>query len=140
MDCAGDGSAGDALGERLAAVLRHFPHAVDLGTPGGALVQTLAATGKTGLTIMADPLVEGCSSRQAGLAVAADGTIYVDGEQVRDDDQGVARIRARQTRPDEKLKALIAGDRRAPHGAVMHAIELAQRADITGIALENERP
>jgi SAM-dependent methyltransferase len=53
-------------------VLRHFPHAVDLGTPGGALVQTLGTTGKTGLIITADPLVRACSSRQAGLAVAAD--------------------------------------------------------------------
>jgi SAM-dependent methyltransferase len=61
----------DDLAERLAAVLRHFPYAVDLGTPGGALVETLATTGKTGLIITADPLVQACSSRHAGLAVAA---------------------------------------------------------------------
>jgi SAM-dependent methyltransferase len=41
--------------ERLSAVLRHFERVVDLGTPGDALRQALAASGKAGMVIAAGP-------------------------------------------------------------------------------------
>jgi biopolymer transport protein ExbD len=73
------------------------------------------------------------------VSITADGTIYVDGDRFPNDDQTVDRI-VQKAAPFAKPKALIAGDRHASHGAVMHAIELVERAHITSIALENERP
>jgi biopolymer transport protein ExbD len=73
------------------------------------------------------------------VSITAPGEIFVNGDKFATDAQTVARIKeiaATFTKP----KALIAGDRKAPHGAVMHAIELAQEAGITALALENERP
>jgi SAM-dependent methyltransferase len=57
------------LGERLAAVLRRFDRAVDLGTPGEAVTRALLESGKVGSVIAArrDP-----SRRKGVLAVAAD--------------------------------------------------------------------
>src|SRR5712691_4988674 len=65
------------LSDRLAAVLRRFEWAVDLGTPTDAVRRVLAASGKVGSVIAADaasffslpPLREGAD---ASLAVAAD--------------------------------------------------------------------
>ncbi|MDB4952832.1 MAG: Biopolymer transport protein ExbD/TolR [Myxococcales bacterium] len=73
------------------------------------------------------------------ISITASGDIYVDGNKLASDAETVARIR-RIASTYTKPKALIAGDRKAPHGAVMHAIELVQEADITALALENERP
>ena len=44
----------DELGERLAAVLRQFERAVDLGTPTDAVRRVLAASGKVGTIVAAD--------------------------------------------------------------------------------------
>jgi SAM-dependent methyltransferase len=44
----------EELGERLAAVLRSFDVAVDLGTPTGAVCRVLAETGKIGTIVAAD--------------------------------------------------------------------------------------
>ncbi len=41
------------LGERLSVVLRQFERAVDLGTPGDAMVQVLAASGKVATIVSA---------------------------------------------------------------------------------------
>jgi biopolymer transport protein ExbD len=67
------------------------------------------------------------------------GAIYVNGDTFHDDASAVARIEviaATMAKP----KAIIAGDRNAAYGGVMHAIELVHEAKITAIALENERP
>ena len=47
----------DELGERLAAVLRHFDVAVDLGTPTDAVRRVLAASGKVDTIVAAAPAV-----------------------------------------------------------------------------------
>jgi len=56
------------LGERLGAVLRRFEHAIDLGTPAGALRSVLAASGKVGTVVAVSAELR----RDSGLAVAAD--------------------------------------------------------------------
>lgn len=58
------------LGERLAAVLRQFERAVDLGTPTAAVRRVLAASGKVATIVAAEPsaLPHGVAS----LRVAAD--------------------------------------------------------------------
>jgi SAM-dependent methyltransferase len=59
------------LADRLAAVLRRFDCAVDLGTPTDAARRLLAASGKVGSVIAADALADAFPGPQA-LAVAAD--------------------------------------------------------------------
>jgi SAM-dependent methyltransferase len=59
------------LSDRLAAVLRRFEFALDLGTPTDALRRVLAASGKVGTIIAADALA-GAGAADAPLAVAAD--------------------------------------------------------------------
>jgi SAM-dependent methyltransferase len=59
------------MAERLAPVLRRFELAADLGTPTDAVRRVLAASGKVGTIIAADPLA-GASTARSGLAVAAD--------------------------------------------------------------------
>ena len=73
------------------------------------------------------------------ISVTAAGDLYVNGDKFTDDDLAVARIKqiaATSTKP----KAIIAGSRVGPYGNVMRAIDLAQSAGVTAIALENERP
>jgi SAM-dependent methyltransferase len=66
----------DDLADRLASVLRHFPRAADLGTPGEAVLEVLAASGKTDVIIAADAFLSSggrTESPKAGvLALAAD--------------------------------------------------------------------
>ena len=59
------------LSDRLAAVLRRFEWAVDLGTPTDAVRAVLAASGKVGAIVAAEALGEG-GAADTGLAVAAD--------------------------------------------------------------------
>jgi SAM-dependent methyltransferase len=63
--------AAEDLSDRLAAVLRRFERALDLGTPTDALRRVLAASGKVGTIIAAEPPGAGVADR-AGLAVVAD--------------------------------------------------------------------
>jgi SAM-dependent methyltransferase len=63
--------AAEDLSDRLAAVLRRFERAVDLGTPTDALRRVLAASGKVGTIIAAEPPGAGVADH-AGLAVVAD--------------------------------------------------------------------
>ena len=73
------------------------------------------------------------------ISVTAGGELYVNGDKFLDDAAAVARIKqiaATSTKP----KAIIAGSRVGPYGNVMRAIDLAQSAGVTAIALENERP
>jgi biopolymer transport protein ExbD len=73
------------------------------------------------------------------IAVKKDGETSVNGTAYTDDAAAIARIKeiaATTTSP----KAIIAGDRATAYGGVMHAIDLAQQAGVTAIALENERP
>jgi SAM-dependent methyltransferase len=62
------------FGERLGAVLRHFDLVLDLGTPGEALRRVLAASGKVGTIIAADPLADRArqDDRDSALTVACD--------------------------------------------------------------------
>jgi SAM-dependent methyltransferase len=60
----------DELGERLAAVLRTFERAADLGTPTNAVRQALADSGKVGMIVSASP--EGAPRNAGSLGVAAD--------------------------------------------------------------------
>jgi biopolymer transport protein ExbD len=72
------------------------------------------------------------------VSVTADGKLYVNGDPFTDDRAAVARIKeiaATTTKP----KAIIAGDRKAAYGGVMHAIQIVHDANVTSIALENER-
>ena len=62
----------DDLGDRLATVLRHFGCAVDLGTPGDAVLDVLATSGKTGSIVAADALVTRKLMKPGVLGVAAD--------------------------------------------------------------------
>jgi SAM-dependent methyltransferase len=63
--------AAEDLSDRLAAVLRRFERALDLGTPTDALRRVLAASGKVGTIISADPPGAGVADR-AELSVVAD--------------------------------------------------------------------
>jgi len=56
------------MSDRLAAVLRRFDCAVDLGTPTAAVRRVLAASGKVGSVVAADTLV----AADASLAIVAD--------------------------------------------------------------------
>ena len=58
------------MAERLATVLRRFDLAVDLGTPGDAVQRALAASGKVGRIIVANPLATG--TPEIPLAVVTD--------------------------------------------------------------------
>jgi SAM-dependent methyltransferase len=62
------------LAERLAAVLRRFAIAVDLGTPGEAVCTALAALASIDMIVAADALAESraLSTNKAGKSVAAD--------------------------------------------------------------------
>jgi SAM-dependent methyltransferase len=62
----------DDLGDRLATVLRHFGCAVDLGTPGDAVLDVLAASGKTVSIVAADALVTRKLMKPGVLGVAVD--------------------------------------------------------------------
>jgi SAM-dependent methyltransferase len=61
--------AAEDLTDRLAAVLRVFEDAIDLGTPAPAVRRRLAGTGKVGTLIAVDALAERAAD---ALAVAAD--------------------------------------------------------------------
>jgi SAM-dependent methyltransferase len=63
--------AAEDLSDRLAAVLRRFDRALDLGTPTDALRRVLAASGKVGTIIAADPPGATRADRPE-LAVVAD--------------------------------------------------------------------
>ena len=60
----------DEMAERLSVVLRQFDLAVDLGTPGEAVRRALAASGKVGTIVAANPLATRASA--GALAVVAD--------------------------------------------------------------------
>jgi SAM-dependent methyltransferase len=62
----------DELGDRIAAVLRSFERAVDLGTPTDAVRRALAASGKVGGIIAADALAGQAPFSLSGSPVAAD--------------------------------------------------------------------
>ena len=73
------------------------------------------------------------------ISVTAAGDLYVNGDKFTEDAPAIARIKqiaATSTKP----KAIIAGSRVGPYANVMRAIDLAQSAGVTAIALENERP
>ena len=73
------------------------------------------------------------------ISVTATGDLYVNGDKFTEDAPAIVRIKqiaATSTKP----KAIIAGSRVGPYANVMRAIDLAQSAGVTAIALENERP
>jgi SAM-dependent methyltransferase len=60
----------EEIAERLSVVLRQFDLAVDLGTPGAAVRRALAASGKVGTIVAANPFATRASA--GALAVVAD--------------------------------------------------------------------
>ena len=72
------------------------------------------------------------------VSVTADGKLFVNGDEFKDDAPAVARIKQIAS-TTSKPKAIIAGDRKTAYGGVMRAIDLVQQAGVTAIALENER-
>jgi biopolymer transport protein TolR len=78
---------------------------------------------------------------QSTLRISVDekNVLKVNGTPYGDDASAIARIKqeaATMTKP----KAIIAGSRATAYDNVMHAIDLAEQAGVTAIALENERP
>ena len=73
------------------------------------------------------------------VQVKQNGDLYVNGTKFDDDAGAIARI-TEIAAGSAKPKAIIAGDRASAYGGVMRAIDLVQRAGVTAIALENERP
>jgi SAM-dependent methyltransferase len=113
--------AAEDIAERLSAVLRRFELAVDLGTPGDAVRRALAASGKVGTIVAANPLV--AATQGAWLTVVADEEAlpFRDGSldlvvsglslQFANDLPGVLVQIARALRPDGLLlAALLGGD------------------------------
>ena len=58
--------------DRLAAVLRQFERAVDLGTPTGAVRAALAGNGAIGTMIAVDAGLRGDAAAETALRVVAD--------------------------------------------------------------------
>lgn len=56
----------DDLGDRLGTVLRHFPNALDLGTPSAAAARSLRVGGRADTVLRLAPLTEG----EAGILTA----------------------------------------------------------------------
>jgi len=77
------------------------------------------------------------------VSVDKNGTLFVNGDRVEDDQAAINKIQffASQGTKENPAKAIIAGDRNAAYGGVMRAITLTKQA-VPGmpIALENERP
>jgi biopolymer transport protein ExbD len=73
------------------------------------------------------------------VSVTPDGQLFVNGDAYTDDTAAVERIK-KEASAMSKPKAIIAGDRKAAYGGVMHAIDLVGQAGVTSIALENQRP
>ena len=65
--------------------------------------------------------------------------LYVNGVRFADDASAVARIKAIAATTSAP-RAIIAGDKTTAYDNVMHAIDLAQQAGVTAIALENVHP
>jgi SAM-dependent methyltransferase len=63
--------AAEDLADRLQSVKRQFPQALDLGTPGGALGQKLAASAQIGRLFSAEPLAH-LRAPETGPRIAAD--------------------------------------------------------------------
>jgi SAM-dependent methyltransferase len=63
--------AAEDLADRLQSVKRRFPQALDLGTPGGALGQRLAASAQIGRLFCAEPLAH-LRAPEAGPRISAD--------------------------------------------------------------------
>jgi len=73
------------------------------------------------------------------VTVKESGDLYVNNVKYSSDAAAIARIKEIAA-TTSKPKAIISGDRKSAYGGVMHAIDLAQQAGVTAIALENERP
>jgi SAM-dependent methyltransferase len=63
--------AAEDLAERLAAVKRQFPLALDLGTPGDALGHAIKANGQIGNLVSAEPLAH-LRTQDSGQRISAD--------------------------------------------------------------------
>jgi biopolymer transport protein ExbD len=72
------------------------------------------------------------------ISVKANGELFVNGTPYADEAAAIARIQ-QIVKGVEKPKAIIQGDRMGAYENVMRAIDLATRAGVTGIALENVR-
>jgi SAM-dependent methyltransferase len=64
--------AAEDFADRLAAVLRRFDRAADLGTPAGAVRAALALNGAIGTMIAVDPACDGDDAGEGALRIVAD--------------------------------------------------------------------
>jgi len=69
----------DEMGERLSAVLRAFERAVDLGTPTDAVRRVLAASGKVGSIVAAEPAAAQVGGSSLSVAADEEGLPFADG-------------------------------------------------------------
>jgi SAM-dependent methyltransferase len=67
------------LGERLSVVLRRFDRALDLGTPTDAVRRVLAASGKVGTIIAAEPAAARLDVSALGVAADEEALPFADG-------------------------------------------------------------
>ncbi len=111
----------DELGERLAAVLRTFERAADLGTPTDAVRRVLAESGKVGMIVSASSESARRDSSSLGVATDEEALPFADGSldlvvsalalQFVNDLPGTLIQIRRALRPDGLLlAALIGGD------------------------------
>ncbi len=72
------------------------------------------------------------------ISIDQDGQLKINGATYPTDAAAIARIKEIAA-TTSKPKAIIAGSKLGPYSNVMRAIDLAQQAGVTAIALENER-
>ncbi len=81
---------------------------------------------------------EDTEASSLGLALTADGTLYLNGEPI--DEEGLrAFIRAEKQRTDD-ITCLIAADRDVRHGEVVHLIDLVRQEGVARFAINIEHP
>lgn len=68
-----------------------------------------------------------------GLSIKADGTIFLDGKQLPDQEL-VAQLR-KLVAQNKEIQAIIAGDSAVPHGKVVRLIDLLRQVGITKFAI-----
>jgi SAM-dependent methyltransferase len=69
----------EELGERLSAVLRQFERAVDLGTPTDAVRRLLAASGKIGTIVAAEPAAARLDASSLNVVADEEAVPFADG-------------------------------------------------------------
>ncbi len=86
----------------------------------------------------AETVGQGRDEKPPLVTVAADGSIWIDDQQVpeRDLEQKIRRLVDRA--PDKQI--ILKGDRGADYGVVVHVLDLAREAGATGIQMSAAKP